>query len=164
MVRLTRRDRRGQLLTEEYRHCEYHEPDGHFACDQRGDLAERPSKLRALAFGGGVAARTFTFTSAGSCGGSIVANLRLQDGTANLGTIGVAFNMGSLSVVTQNFSNSGLITIQDNTSALPYPSTISVSGLTGTITKVTATLSNINHTFPDDVDVLLVGRAAKRCS
>jgi len=121
-----------------------------------------PQNYGALAFGGGVAARTFTFTSAGSCGGSMVANLRLQDGAANLGTIGVAFNMGSLLVATQNFSNSGSITIQDNTSALPYPSTISVSGLTGTVTKVTATLSNINHTFPDDVDVLLVGPGGQK--
>ena len=121
-----------------------------------------PQNYGALALGGGVAARTFTFTASGSCGGSVVANLRLQDGAANLGTIGVTFNMGNLLVVTQNFNNTGSITIQDNTSALPYPSTISVSGLTGAVTKVTATLSNINHTFPDDVDVLLVGPAGQK--
>ena len=70
--------------------------------------------------------------------------------------------MGNLLVVTQNFVNSGLITIQDNAAALPYPSTIVVSGLTGAVTKVTATLSNINHTFPDDVDVLLVGPGGQK--
>jgi subtilisin-like proprotein convertase family protein len=41
--------------------------------------------------------------------------------------------------------------------ASPYPSTINASGLGGTVTKVTVTLNNFNHTFPDDVDVLLVG-------
>ena len=39
----------------------------------------------------------------------------------------------------------------------PYPSTINVTGVTGTVTKVTVTLHNLNHTFPSDVDVLLVG-------
>jgi subtilisin-like proprotein convertase family protein len=41
--------------------------------------------------------------------------------------------------------------------ASPYPATISVSGLTGTVTNVSVTLNNVNHTFPDDIDVLLVG-------
>lgn len=41
--------------------------------------------------------------------------------------------------------------------AAPYPSTISVSGLTGEVYEVSVTLSNISHSFPDDLDVLLVG-------
>lgn len=41
--------------------------------------------------------------------------------------------------------------------ASPYPSTINVTGLTGTITKVTAKLKNFTHTNPDDVDIVLVG-------
>ncbi|MDQ3898291.1 MAG: Ig-like domain repeat protein [Actinomycetota bacterium] len=43
----------------------------------------------------------------------------------------------------------------------PYPSTISVSGMAGTITKVTVTLKGVTHTFPDDIDVLLVGPAGQ---
>jgi subtilisin-like proprotein convertase family protein len=61
------------------------------------------------------------------------------------------------------FSNPAAITIPagapGTTSgpASPYPSGISVSGLTGTIVDVDVTLTNYNHTWPDDVDVLLVG-------
>jgi subtilisin-like proprotein convertase family protein len=59
------------------------------------------------------------------------------------------------------FSNPAPITIPAVGTATPYPSNIAVSGLTGTITKVTVTLTNFNHTFPQDVDVLLVGPAGQ---
>jgi hypothetical protein len=40
----------------------------------------------------------------------------------------------------------------------PYPSSITVTGLTGQVVlKVTITLSNFSHSFPSDVDALLVG-------
>ncbi|WP_304441612.1 bluetail domain-containing putative surface protein [Cyanobium sp. NIES-981] len=38
----------------------------------------------------------------------------------------------------------------------PYPSLISVGGLPGGVTRVSVTLRNLSHTWPDDVDVLLV--------
>jgi subtilisin-like proprotein convertase family protein len=41
--------------------------------------------------------------------------------------------------------------------ATPYPSTIAISGVTGAITDVKVTLTNISHTFPFDIQVLLVG-------
>ena len=63
------------------------------------------------------------------------------------------------------FSNSGTITINDGScsvggsaaAATPYPSAITVSGLTGTVADVNVMLTGLSHTFPDDVDVLLVG-------
>ncbi|MEO7509000.1 MAG: hypothetical protein ABIZ95_17270, partial [Pyrinomonadaceae bacterium] len=58
------------------------------------------------------------------------------------------------------FTNPAAITLPDATtigSANLYPSGVAVSGMTGTITTVTMTLNNITHTFPDDLDMLLVG-------
>ncbi len=67
------------------------------------------------------------------------------------------------------FLNSTPITINDRTAntnppgtASLYPSTITVSGMTGTITQVDASLNNLSHTFPDDVDVILVGPGGQR--
>lgn len=57
---------------------------------------------------------------------------------------------------TVTFSNTASITIPDSGAATPYPSNITVSGLTGNIVNVTLTLNGYGHTFPNDVDVLLV--------
>ncbi|HEX8196503.1 MAG TPA: BACON domain-containing carbohydrate-binding protein [Pyrinomonadaceae bacterium] len=54
------------------------------------------------------------------------------------------------------FSNSTPIAINDATIANPYPSSINVSGVRGGIEKLTVTLNNYGHSFPDDADVLLV--------
>src|SRR5215813_10739977 len=45
------------------------------------------------------------------------------------------------------FSNTNPITIPLVGNASPYPSSIAVSGLSGTITSVTVTLTGFNHTF-----------------
>jgi subtilisin-like proprotein convertase family protein len=42
-------------------------------------------------------------------------------------------------------------------SADPYPRTIQVSGVAGAITHVQLRWTGLSHTFPDDVDVLVVG-------
>lgn len=41
--------------------------------------------------------------------------------------------------------------------ATPYPSTIEVSGLNGSIVSVAVRLNGLSHTFPDDLDIVLVG-------
>jgi subtilisin-like proprotein convertase family protein len=60
----------------------------------------------------------------------------------------------------QVFANQTLIKIPATGTqgpATPYPSAIPVSGMTGAITSVTATITGFSHTFPSDVDILLVG-------
>src|SRR5439155_13421457 len=50
----------------------------------------------------------------------------------------------------------------DHGPAAPYPSTIPVSGLTGAVDKVTVTLNNFSHSFPDDVDIMLVSPTGQK--
>ena len=59
------------------------------------------------------------------------------------------------------FSNTGTISVPNTATtpgtAVPYPSDIFVSGLTGSIANVSATLSGITYPFSQDLNVLLVG-------
>jgi subtilisin-like proprotein convertase family protein len=55
------------------------------------------------------------------------------------------------------FSNGTDIAIPDSGNANPYPSSINVSGLQGIVGKATVTITNLTHTFPDDIDILLSG-------
>src|SRR6185503_12873452 len=49
--------------------------------------------------------------------------------------------------------NPTAITLNSGGAATPYPSTLAISGLTGTVNHVTVTLNGFGHTFPDDVDI-----------
>jgi subtilisin-like proprotein convertase family protein len=66
-----------------------------------------------------------------------------------------------------------LIIINDATEGVPpnppnpgladrYPSSIDVSGQ-GAVTNLTVTITNYHHTYPDDVDILLVGPTGATC-
>jgi hypothetical protein len=55
-----------------------------------------------------------------------------------------------------SFANSNRVTISSG-QATPYPSTITVSGLTGVIAHLEVTLEGLEHTRLDDLDILLVG-------
>lgn len=77
-----------------------------------------------------------------------------------------ALTAGQLSAATQTFTNSAGITIADSgtppTVAGPYPSAINVAGISGTISKLTVTLTGFSHTFPGDVEILLVAPDGKQ--
>jgi len=122
-----------------------------------------PQHYGALVHGGPAVSRPFTLTAAGTCGGSLVATLQLQDGATDLGTASFTFTLGATTPGgTGTFSNTAAITIPSSGSGAPYPSSINVSGLTGSVLKVTATLTGYSHGFSDDVDVLLVGPAGQK--
>ncbi len=60
------------------------------------------------------------------------------------------------------FGGGGAITINDDMTATPYPSTIAVAlanGVAADTVDVNVTLSGLSHTNPDDIDILLVGPA-----
>ena len=58
---------------------------------------------------------------------------------------------------TSIFSNTNSISIPDRGASDPYPSIINVSGINNNLTKLTVTLTNLNHTYAGQIDVLLVG-------
>lgn len=64
---------------------------------------------------------------------------------------------GTVRTDVMSFANTTNITIRDGNSASLYPSSITVSGLTGTVSKVTVQLKNLSHSQPSDIDMLLVG-------
>ena len=71
---------------------------------------------------------------------------------------------GSASAATVNiYGNTATVTIPVSGSTSPYPSTIAVSGITANvITKVAVKLNGLTHTWPADLDVLLVGPGGER--
>ncbi len=118
---------------------------------------------------GSAVSRAFTFVASGACGGMITATLHLQDGVLDLGNVTYTMQLGTTSSSTQTFTNPTAITIpatgtgaSSGAPADPYPSNITVSGVPTTFTKVTVTLINMSHTFPGDVDVLLVSPTGRK--
>jgi uncharacterized repeat protein (TIGR01451 family) len=88
--------------------------------------------------------------------------LFVNDGTTlNGGSIAgwsLSFKTDSIAPVTKTTTlvASGAITIPNSGNGSPYPSLLNVSNLSGTISKVTVSLSGFSHTYPNDVSVLLV--------
>jgi hypothetical protein len=62
-----------------------------------------------------------------------------------------------------SYCNTGPITVNALPTAVatPYPSNIFLTGAPTHVVNVTATLKNVTHQFPDDMDVLLVGPAGQ---
>lgn len=89
-------------------------------------------------------------------------------GTASLGSSNTSSTHTVQSHTTgtpPTFCNDGNLRTQTGTvpvSAIPYPQTVSVSGLTGTVSKVTVTLNGLSHPSPDDLDFLLVSPDGKK--
>lgn len=117
-----------------------------------------PRTYGALVAGAAGTGRTNTFTVTGTSGGTLTATLSLQDGSLDLGTVTFTFVLGN----TLTFANLNLIGIPLFGAGTPYPSTITVSNFSGVVRQVTVTLTNLAHTYPDDIDILLVGPGNQR--
>jgi len=97
----------------------------------------------------------FTFTAAATNGQRIMATFSLKDGTrTNFESVSFSFDVGQ-HVVTG--TNDTQIVINDNSDASPYPSVITMSGVSGVVNGVSITLSNFTHSYPSDVSVMLTG-------
>lgn len=105
------------------------------------------------------ASRTVQITTQPSVTDSTTINLIVED--ANGGRATNQFVLSTTLPRERTYTNSTAITINDNNAGSPYPSTILVprtgeSEFVGPISKVTARLSGFAHSYPSDVDVLLV--------
>ncbi|MFQ3567833.1 MAG: hypothetical protein SNJ59_12635, partial [Aggregatilineales bacterium] len=72
----------------------------------------------------------------------------------------VLFSWSSVDAATATFSNAASIAIPATGNAgvaTPYPSEITVSGMSGIILKVRVMIYGLSHGWPDDIDMLLVG-------
>ena len=100
---------------------------------------------------------SFTVDPTYTNGQQISATFNLQDGTNNIGIGVFTYNLGTR---TTTFANTNAIVINDDTNATPYPSTITVSNVGGTLLASTVVFTNMNHTAPEDIDVLLASPAS----
>lgn len=106
-----------------------------------------------LTVGGRPASQAWNFTASGTNGQQIAATFQLYNGAAGIGTVVFSYMLGTVSTT---YYSSNAIIINANTTALPYPSTINVSGVGGQVIKATVTLTNLYHTAVSSVDALLV--------
>lgn len=69
---------------------------------------------------------------------------------------------GRFETVTKTFTNPTSVGIPDAGTATPYPSQIEIGGLRrGKVLDVNVRLNSATHTWPDDLDLLLVGPASQ---
>jgi uncharacterized delta-60 repeat protein/uncharacterized repeat protein (TIGR01451 family) len=106
--------------------------------------------------------RNFSFRAVGNVGDRLVVTLLLTDNGVTNGSATYPFTIGGQATRTFGSTNRTPILINDTNVATPYPSAINVANMGGTITKVSVTLSNLSHTFPDDIDMLLVSPTGEK--
>ncbi len=86
--------------------------------------------------------------------GSDLADLRDTNNTAS--AISTVIEPGAL-------FNTTPIVLSDGVPCTPYPSVIHVDGVSGVVGRVAVTLSELSHSFPADLDVLLVSPSGVAC-
>src|SRR4030095_14330471 len=83
----------------------------------------------------------------------------LDDNAVDFGALAGGWSLTIVTSVTQVCNGTAVLVPRSGTvgPASPYPTTIAVSGVLGTITRATLTLQGLVHSFPDDMDFLLTG-------
>src|SRR3989454_1101750 len=102
-----------------------------------------------IVFGGSGANRTVTVSPAAGQTGSATITVAVDDGQYSASTSFVV-TVTTLFTGTKAFTNVAAITIPNQGAGTPYPSTIAVSGMGGTISQVTVTLRNLSHTRSEE--------------
>jgi hypothetical protein len=93
----------------------------------------------------------------------ITADYNGSPGQFNISSGSYTQMVNSPTVVTcNNFANNGGITVTNSSTGNPYPSRVLVSGLGGTISKVTLSINGLTTATPDDLDLLLVGPGGQK--
>ena len=115
-----------------------------------------------ITFGGSGTNRTVNVTAESVAGGGTATITLTVTDPANSKTATTTFALTVRPPRVRNYANNHIINIIDNSAADLYPSKITVSGLAGPISKLTATLNGFTHSFPSDVGVLLVSPAGQR--
>jgi subtilisin-like proprotein convertase family protein len=82
-----------------------------------------------------------------------------MSGVSSRGTLTVITNTPSGSVT---LTSTVARTIPSIGLATPYVTTINASGLPGVLSKVTVTLNGVSHTWPHDINAMLVGPAGQK--
>jgi uncharacterized repeat protein (TIGR01451 family) len=113
-----------------------------------------------LVQGSHAVSRPYTFTANGTNSQIINVNFQLFDGSKPLTNVVYTFTLGS---TVTTYANSTPIVITNiggesaqPTAAIPYPSTINVSGQLGAVSKMTVVFSNLTHSLPSDIEAVLV--------
>jgi len=114
-----------------------------------------------IVFGGSGASRTVTVTPVGGLAGTATISVFVSDGT-NVASDTFLLTVQTAQPQTLSFTNAAGIAILDITSATPYPSTINVAGMNGTVSNVTVTLRSLSHEWGRDIDALLVGPGGQK--
>jgi subtilisin-like proprotein convertase family protein len=106
---------------------------------------------------GGSAARSFSFTTIGSCAGTATATLQLQDGATNLGTVSFPLHLGAQTFFGPDTYSSGDLEV-------PIPATGTVGDMTDQIIHVSdvGDVADVNvhirldHSLDSDLKISLV--------
>jgi subtilisin-like proprotein convertase family protein len=103
----------------------------------------------------------YTIPPGVACGTEISLDVQLFSDVGNAALLENDFLVGEAPVSITSFTNGTAfdIPLAPNTSgpASLYPSPITVAGIVDPVVGVRVTLNDLSHTWPDDIDILLVG-------